>query len=143
MKKLSKKTKKFFGKNTTSETTTLIPIIKDIPKIMHEFYEWFDVVFEENETIQKPEKTDLLKLLKSLLKQITADKLLVFLNKTPIKEIYKRWEKDVCPPKSERDPKPGYPQCLVYTYPMESGDIKSESFINGCGLNSLKLFLEF
>lgn len=137
MKKLSKKTKKFFRKNTTSETTTLIPIIKDIPKIMHEFYEWFEIIFEENDTIKKPEKDELLKLLKKLLKQITADKLLVFLNKTPIKEIYKRWEKDVCPPKSERDPKSGYPQCLVYTYPMESGDIKSESFINGCGLNSL------
>lgn len=137
MKKLSKKTKKFFSKNTTAETTTLIPIVKDIPKIMHEFYEFYEIIFEEDETIQKPERDELLKLLKRLLKQITADKLLVFLNKTPINEIYERWEKDVCPDKSEINSKVGYPQCLVYKYPLKPGGIKSESFINGCGLNSL------
>ena len=59
MKKLSKKTKKFFSKNTTAETTTLIPIVKDIPKIMHEFYEFYEIIFEEDETIQKPEKDEL------------------------------------------------------------------------------------
>ena len=137
MKKLSKNTKKFFSKNTTAETTTLIPIVKDIPKIMHEFYEFYEIIFEEDETIQKPEKDELLKLLKRLLKQITVDKLLVFLNKTPINEIYERWEKDVCPEKSEINSKVGYPQCLVYNYPLKPGGIKSESFINGCGLNSL------
>jgi hypothetical protein len=137
MKELSKKTKKFFRKNTTSETTKLIPIVKDISRIMHEFYEFFEILFEEDETIQKPEKNELLKLLKQLLKQITADKLLVFLNKAPINEIYKRWERYVCPPESKRNPKVGYPQCLVYKYPIKPGDIKSDSFINGCGLNAL------
>ena len=137
MKKLSKKTKKFFRKNKISETTKLIPIVKDIPKIMHEFYEWFEIIYEEGKTIQKPENNELLKLLKQLLKQITADKLLVFLNKTPINEIYNRWERDVCPPESERNSKLGYPKCLVYKYPMKPGDIKSKYFINGCGLNSL------
>jgi len=104
---------------------------------MHEFYEWFEIIYEEGKTIQKPENNELLKLLKQLLKQITAEKLLVFLNKTPIKEIFERWESDVCPPESERNPTVGYPQCIVYKYPMKPGDIKSESFINGCGLNAL------
>ena len=137
MKKLSKKTKKFFRKNKISETTKLIPIVKDIPKIMYEFYEWFEIIYEGGKTIQKPENNELLKLLKQLLKQITADKLLVFLNKTPINEIYKRWESDVCPPKNERNTKLGYPQCLVYKYPLKPGKLQQESFINGCGLNSL------
>ena len=137
MKELSKRTKKFFRKNTTSETTKLIPIVKDIPKIIHEFYEWFEIIYGEGGTIQKPENNELLKLLKLLLKQITAEKLLVFLNKTPIKEIYERWESDVCPSVNERNQNHSYPQCLVYKYPLKPGKLQQESFINGCGLNSL------
>ena len=45
MRKISKKTKKFFNQNITSKNTKFVPIVKDVKKIIDEFNEFFDGIY--------------------------------------------------------------------------------------------------
>ena len=142
MRKISKKTKKFFNQNITSKNTKFVPIVKDVKKIIDEFNEFFDgIYYLVNNKIysKKPSNEYLLKIIKEVLKDLPEDKLLVFFNKHSIEKTFEKWESDICPLKKDRPcaDKMGYPQCLLYKC-QKTGRI----FYNGCGLNTLA-FLGF